>query len=189
MRAINPAAHALRARALAGEQIPVVPLVHFALQVPQRWAVCGIPLQWAGETWQPLDIAISDIADDASDPGGLRFTFPAVTESQLSLALAGDVDGKRVTVHLAWVDPSTGTVADAMQVWAGELDVSGWQDGQQALAHFTGEHRASLAMRTRPSRYTNDEQQRLHPGDTALNVDPLTDAAALVWPAASYFRA
>ena len=66
--------------------------------------------------------------------------------------------------------------------------MAGWQDGLSALVHFTAEHRASLALRQRVSRYTNDEQSRLSSGDTSLNVDPLTDAAPLVWPNASYFR-
>jgi hypothetical protein len=45
-----------------------------------------------------------------------------------------------------------------------------------------------VALRPRVTRYTNNEQQRLYPGDTSLDVDPLTDAASLVWPAASYFK-
>ena len=188
MRQLNAAAQALRVRARAGEQIPVVPLVYFGLQVPQRWAICGLPLVWAGNTWEPLDIAVSEISDDANEASGLRFTLPGVSDSQLALALVGNVEGKPVTVQLAWVDPATGSVADAMQVWAGELDVAGWQDGLSALVHFTAEHRASLALRQRVSRYTNDEQSRLSSGDTSLNVDPLTDAAPLVWPNASYFR-
>jgi hypothetical protein len=188
VRQVNAAVQALRARARAGEQIPVVPLVYFGLAVPQRWALCGVPLVWGGHTWAPLDIAVSEIADDASQASGLKFTLPGVSDSQLALALAGDVDGQPVTVHLAWVDPDSGAVADALQVWAGELDVAGWQDGPQALAHFTAEHRSSLALRQRVSRYTHDEQQRLHPGDTSLDVDPMTDAAPLVWPAAAFFR-
>jgi hypothetical protein len=54
--------------------------------------------------------------------------------------------------------------------------------------NFTAEHRQELAAQSKPSRYTNDEQQRLFPGDTALDFDPATDAAPLVWPAASYFK-
>ena len=75
-----------------------------------------------------------------------------------------------------------------MQVWAGELDMPGWQGGPEALVHFSAESRASIALRQRPSRYTHDEQQRLYAGDTSLNFDPATDAAPVVWPAASYFR-
>jgi hypothetical protein len=43
-------------------------------------------------------------------------------------------------------------------------------------------------MRPKPSRYTNDEQQRMFSGDTSLDRDPATDAAPVTWPAASYFR-
>ena len=189
MRMLNTAGEALRTAVLAGEQVPVVPLIYFGLTVPQRYAVCGLPLVWGGHTWEPLDIAISEVGDDLAQFSGLRFTLPGVTDSQLALALAGNVEGSPVTMHLAWVDPATGAVADAMQVWAGELDVAGWQDGPQALVHFTAEHRAGVAMRPRVVRYTNDDQLRLAAGDTALDVDPLTDAATLVWPAASYFKA
>jgi hypothetical protein len=188
VKTLNAGAAALQVRALAGEPIPVVPLVYFGTTVPQRWAVCGIALVYGGYTWEPLDIAVAEIRDDATQYSGLRFTLPAATDVQLALAIAGDVEGSPVTVHFAWVDPTTGAVADAMQVWAGELDVAGWQDGPEAVAQFTAEHRAGLAMRSRVSRYTNDEQQRLSPGDTSLDVDPLTDAAPLVWPAASFFK-
>lgn len=188
MRTLNAGAAALQVRALAGEMIPVVPLVYFGTTVPQRWAVCGMALEYGGYTWEPLDIAVAEVQDNAAQHSGLRFTMPAATDVQLALAIAGDVEGAPVTVHFAWVDPATGTVEDAMQVWAGELDVAGWQDGPEAVAHFTAEHRAGVALRPRVSRYTNDEQQRLAPGDTALDIDPMTDAAPIVWPAASYFR-
>lgn len=188
MRALNTAAAALQARALAGEPIPVVPLVHFATTVPQRWALCGLPLVWGGYTWEPVEIAMSEIADEATQLAGLRFSLPAATDLQLALAVAGNVTGAAAVVRLAWVDPNTGEVADALQVWAGELDVAGWQDGPQAVANFTAEHRGTIALRQRASRYTNDEQQRLYPGDTSLDVDPLTDAKPLAWPAASFFK-
>lgn len=188
MRTLNTDGEALHQRALTGEPIPVVPLVFFDLTVPQYWAVCGMPLVYDGHTWEPLDIAITDIKDEADQFGTLRFTLPGATDTQIALALAGDAEGSAVTIHLAWVDPSTGTVEDALQVWAGELDVAGWQDGAEAAIHFTAEHRAGVAMRQRVTRYTDDEQQRLFTGDTSLDVDPLTDAAPLVWPAASFFR-
>lgn len=189
MRTLNTAALDLRSRALTGEMIPVVMLVQFDLPVVQRWALCGIPLVWGGYTWEPLDIVVSEIKDDANQASGLRFTLPGVTDAQLAMAMSGDVEGSAVTVRLAWVDPADGSVADAVQVWAGELDVAGWQDGPEAVVHYTAEHRAGVAMRPRVSRYTDDEQGRLAPGDTSLNIDPLTDAAPLVWPAAAYFRA
>jgi len=185
--ALNAAAQALQDRALAGEKIPRVPLVHFALPVPQRWAICGVPLVWGGFTWAPLDIAVAGLADKAAQTGGIQFTLPAVAPAELALA-AQDVEGAAVNIYIAWVNPATGEVADAKLRWAGELDQPGWQDGQVAVAQFVARHISELALSQRPTRYTHDEQLRLYPGDTSLNVDPLTDAASLVWPASSFFR-
>jgi len=185
--ALNAAGQALRARLLAGEKIPQIPLVHFALPVPQRWAVCSVPLVWGGFTWAPLDIEVRGIADQATQTGGIQFSLPAVSSAELALAQT-DVEDSAVTVLIAYVDPLTGAVGDAIQRWAGQLDQPGWQDGRVAVAQFAARHLSQLALNQRPSRYTNDEQRRLFTGDTSLDVDPLTDAAPLSWPAASFFR-
>jgi len=188
MRSVNPTAAALRARRLAGEKIPQVPLVYVGITAaPQRWALCGVPLEWGGYTWEPLDIAIGSVTESAQQTDGIRLTLPAVTPAQLALA-AQDLEGAPLTIRLAEVDPDTAAVADAVQLWAGELDQPGWQDGPQAVSHFRAEPASTVALRNRVSRYTNDEQQRLYPGDTSLDVDPMTDAAPQVWPAASYFK-
>lgn len=188
MRALNATAQALLARLIAGEKIPVVDLLYMGLPIPQRWALCGIPLEWGGYTWQPRDIVVSEVADDTGAISNLRITLPGVTSAERSLAIGSDVEGSDVQLYKAFVDPDTGAVGDAMLVWAGELDIPGWQYGKESTVEFTAEHRATIALRPRPSRYTNDEQQRLFPGDTSLNVDPATDGASIVWPAASYFK-
>jgi hypothetical protein len=187
VRTRNSAAQALLERLLAGEKIPAIPLVFMDLDVPQYWALCSVALTWGGHTWEPLDIAIGSVSDSVQQADGIRFTLPGATSAQLALA-AQDVEGAAVTIYLAWVDPDTAEVADAIQLWAGELDQPGWQDGPTALAHFRAEPAATIALRDRVSRYTDDEQQRLHSGDTSLDVDPLTDAAPLIWPSASYYR-
>lgn len=187
MKTWNTAAAALIARAIAGEQIPMPRLLYLGLDTPQRFACCGVPLEWDGQTWAALDVQISEQTDSAVEMAGLTLTQPGVDTGQIALAFE-DVDGAALRVYQAVVDPDTGVVEDAVLMWAGELDVPGWQDGQQASVIFSAEHRGTLALRPKVIRYTNDEQQRLYPGDTSLDVDPATDAAAQVWPAASYFR-
>ena len=188
MKPLNTAAQALMARALAGEQIPVAQLVYVGLPVPQRIAVCGIPLRWSGEDWTPLGIQISPIEDTTAEVTGLEFVFPGVSSSDIALALAEDVDGVPVRVYTAWVDPDTGVVADATLDWSGVLDHAQWQDGPEATVTFVAEHRGTVAIRPKVSRYTNTEQQRLYPGDTSLDIDPELDDPQVVWPAASFFR-
>ena len=188
MRTLNTAGAALQVRRLAGEAIPVVPLVFIDFDVPQRWALCGLQkLVWGGFDWTGREVLLSNVQTEQGDLSTLQITLPGVTDAERALAFA-DVEGTQVQIYRAWVDPANGSVADALLVWEGELDVPGWQAGRSAVVHFRAESRAAISLRPSVSRYTNDEQQRLYPGDTALDFDPATDAAPVTWPAASYFR-
>lgn len=191
MRVLTPAAQVLQARAIAGELVPVVQLLEVMLAEPLRLCTCGAPLQWAGHTWQPTALTVEPVEFSEGDVSSLRFTLPAVSPDDLALVLTADVDGKTVRVYDAWVDPATGDVVDAPLAWAGRVNLPGFSDGpgaSSAVAQWTADHRAVQAYRAKPVRYTHADQQRLYPGDTALNVDPATDAAPVPWPAASYFR-
>lgn len=189
MRTLSPAGAALLARLVAGEKIDVVPLVFMDLPVPQRWALGGRDVEFGGETFAAYDVVLEGgVQDETGIPGGLQITAPAVTEAQIAMAADPDVEGSEVITYLALVDPDSGVAEEALQVGDYELDFPGWEDGPQALAHFAAESRAAVAMRPNVSRYTNDEQQRLHPGDTSLDFDPATDGAPMVWPNADFFK-
>jgi hypothetical protein len=188
MRTLNAESLALLARAQAGEQMPMVQLIEVQLTAVLRLTTAGLPLLWGGYTWQPLGVSISPVDDDVSEFTNLVFTLPAVSPDQLAVALTEDVEGRTVRVWDALIDPDTGAVAMAVPAWSGALDVPSIQDGPEASISVNAEHRGALAVRVKPTRYTNDEQQRLYPGDTCLQFDPATDAAPMVWPAASFFR-
>ena len=187
MKTLTLAGQALLDRAIAGEAIPMVQLIEAQLEVPQFWAVCGIPLVWNAQTWAPLDVAVGEVAEEASGFNGVTFTLPGVTPSQIALAF-DDVDEAAIRLYVALVDPDTGVVADAFRVWSGALEMPTWQGGAESAVVYTAEHRGMLSLRIRPTRYTNDEQQRLFPGDTCFDYDPATDAEPLVWPSASFFK-
>ena len=188
MRTLNAAGQALQARQDAGEQIPVVLLIELQLTVPQYLTTAGIPLPWNGRTWEPRGVRIDAVEEDAQEFSVISFALPALTEAQLALALVEDISEATVRVYSAWVDPDTGVVADASLEWSGALNVPAIEDGmQQAELVVTAEHRGSLALRVKPSRYTNDEQRRIDPTDSCLDIDPAIDAAPLPWPNASYF--
>jgi hypothetical protein len=190
MRAMSAPALALLARAQAGEQVPMVQLVRVALAGGTlHLTTAGHDIAWDGETWATAGLgAIEPIEDTQAEMPGLRFTLPGINEAQMAVALESGTEGASVQVYDALLEPDTGECADAVLAWSGTLNVPTLQDGPQADMVVTAEHRGMLALRPKPSRYTNDEQLRLHPGDTSLDFDPATDAAALVWPAASYFR-
>jgi hypothetical protein len=189
MRAVNPAGQALLARLAAGEQIPMPTLVELQFATVQRITTAGYRLQWpAGQWWEPQGLQVGAVDDSATEFTNLALGLPGVTEAQIALVLADDVSGTRARVWVALVDPDDGQVADALLVWTGELDVPTLEDGAEAAITITAEHRGAIAVRPKPARYTHDEQLRRFPGDFSLDQDPATDAAADVWPAASYFR-
>lgn len=190
MRTLSPTAQVLLARLVAGERVPIVHLVQVDTDPPMYLTTAGAPLQWDGHTWQPVGVSVEPIGHSASgEVESLQFVLPAVTEDQLAVALLDQVDGIGVTVRDAIVDPATAVVADAPLAWAGTLNTPTITDGDSGAAvAWTAEHSALRALRPKPSRYTDAEQRRLYPGDTSLDIDPATDAAPIVWPAASFFR-
>lgn len=189
MRSHNAASAALLARLEAGEHIPMVQLVEIAFTpTTERYCTAGITVQWGGFSWLGLGLGLEPVEDAVGDMPAMTLSVPAVSPAQISLALTQQVEGTTMRVYDALVDPATGAVADAVLAWAGELSMPALEDGPKAVISVLAEHRGTVATRNRVSRYTHDEQQRLFPGDTALNFDPATDAAPLVWPAASFFK-
>ena len=189
MRTLNSDALALLARIEAGEQIPLVQLVEMLFDTPLRFTTAGHNIIWDGDTYAAAGMGTIDPIEDATgDVQALQFTLPGITPEQIALALTETVEGTTVRVYDAMLDPATGVVADAVLAWSGTLNVPSIEDGATATVIVTAEHRGMLALRPKPSRYTNDEQQRLYPGDTSLDIDPETDAGPIAWPAASFFK-
>jgi hypothetical protein len=188
VRTLNSDALALLSRAQAGERIAMAQLLELQLTATQYLTTSGHSLTWNGHTWVATGMLLEPITDTATEWSGITIVLPGVTEAQLALALSEPVEGKVCKVYDALVDPTTGAVVDAVLAWSGTLSVASLEDGPKATVSISAEHRATLAFRVKASRYTNDEQQRLHPGDTCLDYDPQTDAAPIAWPAASFFR-
>ncbi len=189
MRTIDAPAQALLDRIAAGEQVPVVQLIDMQFTPNLRYTTAGHNIEWDGETWITAGIGTVDpIEDSAGEVQALQFSLPGISAEQIALALTEPVEGTRVLVYDALVDPDTGEVAGAVRAWSGTLNVPSVEDGQVATVIVTAEHRGMSALRPKPSRYTDDEQQRLFPGDTSLDIDPATDAAPIPWPTASFFK-
>lgn len=189
MRTWNAGAAALLASLQAGTvAVPFAQLLEFGFDPIERYTTAGGDLTWGGYTWTSLGVVLEPIVSTVAELPGITFALPGVPPSILALALNDPVDGITARVYDALIDPADGTVADALLSWSGTLSMPTIEEGpREAAVSLRGEHRGVLAMRVKPSRYTNDEQQRLHPGDTSLDVDPMTDGLQRVWPAASYW--
>lgn len=189
MRDLGTTGEALLNRMLAGEEVPVVQLVRLSLQQTIYLTTAGHDVDYDGHTWIGNSIAsIEPISDGVGELESLRFVRPLVSEEHIAMVLSAPFAGKLVTVYDAWLDPGTRQVAHVEVAWRGVLNMPDLQDGQTAIASCTADHIGVRSTVTKASRYTNDEQQRIYPGDTSLDVDPKVDGGQIAWPKASYFK-
>jgi hypothetical protein len=174
----------------AGDKIPIVSLVKIDFQTATVYlTTAGHRIQFAGQNWEPAGLGqIEEVSDSDQDIAPLRLSMPGLTPAQKVLALESGTEGSAIRIYDALINPLNGLCEDAVQSWSGTLNVPTLQEGETAVLSVTAEHRGVSALRVKPSRYTNDEQQRLYPGDSSMDIDPMTDGAPLVWPAASYGR-
>lgn len=151
----------------------------------------GVDLVYGGNTWVGAAKfgSIESLMDAASERRALQFTLSSVPNDVLAIALAEPVRGKAVRIYEAIFDTSTYAVIDAPLVWSGSLDQMTTSEGQDAgQITVTAEHRGTTFARVKPLRYTDFDQQRLYPGDNAMQFVATQANHADVWPAAAWFK-
>lgn len=190
MRSVNAAGLALLGRIYAGEQGSITQLVHVNFTpIPAYLTTAGHRVRWNGLDWLPGVLgAIQPISDSNTEFMALKFTLPGISPEQVFIALEAQVEGIGIRVYDALVNPTSGVCEEAILAWSGTLNVPELINSTQADLTVSAEHRGLIANRPKPSRYTDDEQRRLYPGDSSMDGDPLTDAKPLAWPNATFFR-
>lgn len=171
---------------------PVVLFVHMALSAPVRLNSSPVTINWSGNDWIGAGSlgAVEAVRDQVGELQGLRFSISGVPAALLSSALGEDIRNKDCTVYTCVLDNATHAVLDVQSIWVGKLDqmpVRLAADGTFSIA-VTAEHPGVTFARPKPLRYTDDDQQRLYPGDTSLRFVVSQSQTPDVWPAASYFR-
>ena len=187
MRAISTAA----AAALASATPVMAVLVDMALTQPLRVSSWHRTLTWAGTNYLGAgELGHVDATDEGVDqPRPLRFTLNGLPSSSVSLVLQEPVQGRNVSLYVAIFDPVTHQVIDASLEWQGLIDtMSIVEDGQTASVTVSAESAGLDLLRAVPVRYTDSDQQRLHPGDRFFQF--VTDQAdkQIVWPSATFFK-
>jgi hypothetical protein len=187
MRTIAAPAQAV----LAGPVVPMALLLELAFATPVRLCTGSVTIEYASQLYFGTGTlgAVEPVTDEVQSTQGLRFTLSGVPLDSIALALSEQVRGTGCTLRLVILDPTTHAVLDAPVVFAGTLDTMavthGAEDCTIAVAAI---HRGDTYRRPKPLRYTDGDQQRLHPGDTSLRYVLSQAQVQDVWPAAAYFR-
>lgn len=133
--------------------------------------------------------AVEAVQDEAGSAGPLRFSLSGVPSESIGLALAEEPRGKTCTLRLAVLNPDTHAIEDTPVAWTGTLDQMPITHGASTCTiGVTAVHRGETYRRPKPLRYTDGDQQRLHPGDTSMRYVLSQAQVQDVWPAASLYR-
>jgi len=187
MRTLSPAAQ----EALESGNAREAALVEMYLTQTVRFCSAPFALTFDGNEYQGLGNlgAVGEVDDSPGEYKNLQFTLSGVSIDLVSIASQEPIRGKRVVLRNAVVSNVDFSVLDAPIVWIGTLDQMPLLLGDATGdINATAEHRGVTFGRPKQLLYTDDDQQRLYPGDTFLRFIQYQSTHEDVWPAASMFR-
>jgi len=113
--------------------------------------------------------AISGL-DETTDleAAGIALQLSGVEPANLYNALQEDYQGRDARVYLVFMTDQHAVIADPVLIYRGRMDTMDISLAEQGTVTVHVENRLADWGRARVSRYTDAEQQRLHPGDLGL---------------------
>ena len=142
-------------------------------------------ISWNSQTWLAAgDFGGLSPVDETTEVGaaGLTFTLSGIPSSLLSVALADHYRGRACKLWMAIMNTGATAVVDAYPVFGGRMDVMNIEDaGETSKITIQAESRLIDLTRARTVRYTNEEQQRLFPGDLGLEYVAKLAEKPLYW--------
>lgn len=126
----------------------------------------------ASFTWDGVgDLGSINAISESSDrrQNGVQLTLSGVDAGLLSTALTENYQGRTAGIWIAFLDADHQIIAQPVRVFGGMMDVMSTVDGDPSGSiSLTCESRETVLTRNSESLLTDQEQQRLHPGDLGL---------------------
>lgn len=134
-----------------------------------------------------------DTIEESADlsAAGVRLSLSGIPRDMINIALGTDTQNRKATIWEVPLDRATlEPVADPIIVFRGRMDVMAAQlSANGASVSLTLTNRLADWERPRVVLFSDDEQQRTHPGDRSFRYANTMADAEIVWPAGSWFRA
>lgn len=168
-------------------------LVEMDLDIPQYANTTGGNIVYGGNTYIGVGaLGRIDVIDESpTEIKSLRFELPCVMSTEIAQALVGMPAGREVRIHTAVIAAAASglTVVYRKLEWSGLLDVPQIVEGEQtSVVQVTAEHIGIDLLRPSGYLYSDQDQQRLHPGDRSWQYVIDQADKTVIWPAASFFR-
>jgi hypothetical protein len=139
---------------------------------------------WNGVVWTGSGElgGVSPISETTTvGAASMSFTLSGVPSDIIALALGDAYRGKACKLYLAIVD-SNAIIQDAYQVFGGRMDIMKIADtGPTCTITLNVENQLLDMGRARDLRYTDEEQQRLFPGDRGLEYVAKLSEKPIYW--------
>ncbi len=97
------------------------------------------------------------------------------------VTVSENYQGRNASIRLAMLDDDWNLVGDMVSIYDGRMDVCTAEQGETSSVSVSVENYLSDWDRARVSLYTDQEQQRLHPGDKFFEFVPQMQSVELPW--------
>jgi hypothetical protein len=165
----------------------------------ERYVTAGTDMTWNGLTWKGIAdaVQIDPVTEtDAVEATAVRFTIGGVPSSRVSQALSTASQGRRVTLWLGLLNPTTFALIDTPPVeFQGRLDAPSLGESIDeatgevtTVVSVTAESRMASLLGANVRRYTDQDQQKFHPGDTFFRYAAEMAERLIVFPSAQAQR-
>lgn len=151
----------------------------------RMWNGIG-PIVWDGKTWlgggKLLGIGPLGETRDV-EATQATVSLSGVDAVHLALAYGEFSQGRPLTIWLGAIDPlSAQIVSDPVQIFSGRMDTIGdADDGSEAVVTITAVSSLTDLKRIRARYLTDQDQQRVFPGDRSLRYMPSLQDARVYW--------
>lgn len=148
------------------------------------------PITFGGATYQGLGM-IGSISAVKEQPGikssSISITISGIKPEIVALALAEPYLNRPALVHIQLLDEQDRPlIAAPLLIFRGGLDGINGTMGSSAEFQISIKSRLADWERPRRLRYTDADQQKLHPGDQGLEYIPQLAQRQLIWPRAKF---
>lgn len=175
------------ASALAAKQ--VVPVIFAELDFlsgfVRMWSGTG-SIVWDGKTWLGVGLlmAIGQFDEvSAIEATSTAISLSGVPPSMISQAYGDFSQGRAAKLWLGLLDVnSSQVIADPVSIFQGRMDtISDSDNGEEATITVSAESNLADLKRLRTRFHTDQDQQRLFPGDRSLRFLPSMQDRPVLW--------
>lgn len=177
--------NAVKTAIVADQVLPILLFQgEFASGFVRVWSGIG-DLSWNSEVWSGVGNlgGVSNIQENSDiQANGVTVTMSGIPSDLISLVLGDVIQGKLGKIYFGFLNVNGTIIDDPVLMFEGRLDVPQIsENGGDATIQISYESRLIDLQKSRESRYTNEDQQRIYAGDLGFEFVPDLADKQITW--------